>query len=63
MLKNILPYPPPPPQNKYVTTSEMMDGFCFVMSIIGLKGPNTGGDGGSDEYEDEIRLCIVTTVL
>jgi hypothetical protein len=34
-------------------TSEMMEGFCFVISITGLNGPNTGKE---DDGRNEIRV-------
>jgi hypothetical protein len=37
-------------QKKFGKTSEMKEGFCFVISITDLSRPNTGNDDDDDHH-------------
>jgi hypothetical protein len=48
-------------------TSEMMEGFCFVISTTGLNRSNTVKDddsgGAADDDDKESSYCLMTVVF
>jgi hypothetical protein len=40
-------------KKKYVKTSDIMEGFCFVISVTCLSRPNTDDDDDDEEEEDD----------
>jgi hypothetical protein len=40
-------------KKKFGKNSEMIERFCFVISVSGLNGPNIGKDDGGDDDDDD----------
>jgi hypothetical protein len=50
-------------KKKSIKISEMVEGFCLVISTTGLNSPNTGGGGEDDDDDDDKMHAYVYYML